>query len=125
VSITGTYAFEVLDARQVISSRKEEHRVQVTEGQRIWLRANEYFLNDAYRITASTRSITAPELTKVYFKGPEDCHVNRTGSMIVLSKEEPVAAGRRDFTVGCLPGIKAPPRQSVDVQGRSMTVWFK
>lgn len=126
VEADASYDFDVFDGRSVRSTRKQHHRFLAADGERLWIRAPEYFLNDERRVRAGT-SIPVPELAMVYFVGAdEDCRVKRPSGDFFLPRREPVAVGKRTFSLNCPPGRRVPTPVTIDISlGVQLRVRFQ
>jgi PEGA domain-containing protein len=126
VTITGSYAFDIVQGSRVISAGKNSHEIVVQPGQTGFrARNSEYFLSEAIDVDPRRprTAIEVPELGTVFvFSSVErDCRITIDGQNMgdPPIRNQSVAAGTHTFGVKCEDGRSDTQRMPVPARDRT------
>ena len=111
VTMTGDYPFEVVDGGRVRSPMSQSHQFTVTGRPRLWIRNQEYFLNQSVQVDGSREfGWKAPGLGKLDLRARETCTVSIAGRNLGEPPIQPtMAAGSYTAEVTCDGQTKKEP----------------
>jgi serine/threonine-protein kinase len=107
VSITGTYAFDVLDGKKVVSAEATSHELAVPAGRILRLRAPSHLLNYPFKVEAGSSrvmQVQAPGLGRLSVRtARETCQVVVNGQELGLTpfENQSAAAGTYGVQLKC------------------------
>jgi hypothetical protein len=108
ITLSGSYPFEVVIGRSVVSPASESHRVSITGRTALRLRAPEYFLDRQVWVDTGSRHVSAPELGRLSLRSSlESCSVIIAGRDLGEPPYDDVlqiAAGSYSIQVSCPDG---------------------
>lgn len=109
--MTGDYPFEVVDGGRVISAASEKHAFTVAGRPRLWIRNQEYFLNQLVQPDGGREfEWQAPGLGKLVLRARETCTVVISGRPLGEPPiERTMAAGSYTADVTCDGQTKHQP----------------